>query len=111
MAGACGVSGHSAVASVEAGFKPGLGPVSHLQRSRTCVRVWWRRAGPATHSPARVSSSFSVCACVHSSIHPCLSVSALLSFVVKYESAVCAKCEPTAIFTTILFICLCAHPL
>lgn len=103
----CGVSGHSAVASVEAGFKPGHGPVSHLRRSRTCVRVWWRRAGPATHSPARVSSSFSVCACVHFSTHPCLSVSALLSFVVGCERVVCAKC----VLTAILFIFLCVHPL
>lgn len=72
VAGVCGDSGHGAAASAEAGFKPGHGPVSHLRRSRTCVRVWWRRAGPATRSPARVSS-FSVCACRHFSVHPCLS--------------------------------------
>lgn len=91
VAGVCGVSGHSAAVSAEAGFKPGLGPVGHLRRSRTCVRVWWRRAGLVTHRPAPVSSPLSVCACIRVSKHPCLSVSDLLCFVVKYEQQVCAN--------------------
>lgn len=93
-----GANGRSAAASAEAGFKPGLGPVSHLQRSRTCVRVWWRRADPATRSPARVSSSVSVCPL--SSFNTSTSVTdyPFLRFEVKYERVVCAKCVFTAIF-------------
>lgn len=91
VAGVCGVSGHSAVASVEAGFKPGLGPASRPRRSHTCVRVWWRRAGPATHSPAWVSSSFSACARLHL-FSTSMSVSAPFNAQCSNVCGVCNAC-------------------
>lgn len=57
VAGVCGASGHSAAATAEAEYKHGPAAASPPLRSRTCVKGWWRRGGPATRSPAGVRSS------------------------------------------------------